>query len=217
MVVGTLGVRPRLPDPPYWRVSLDAGIKVSRGRDKTCVVPLRDNRHMGREDRMKEARRQAAANAPERDARLAAQRGALRRKTAAIGADEAQNLVSRAERDSTARFLGPNKTPAEWRLAIDIARDVTIEAAKRDHTITYGEIKFAVWQQLDMLVGYSMFANLVMSVNRKSDDVLPSSIIVHKDDGRPGAGFRPYAISQGFDEPIETSQRHVFEHFSGSG
>ena len=39
MVVGTLGVRPRLPDPPYWRVSLDAVIKVSRGWDKKGVEP----------------------------------------------------------------------------------------------------------------------------------------------------------------------------------
>jgi hypothetical protein len=59
-----------------------------------------------------------------------------------------------------------------------------------------------------------MFANLAMSVNRESDGVLLSSIIVHKDDGKPGAGFRPYAISQGFDEPIDTSQRHVFEYFA---
>lgn len=169
---------------------------------------------MGREERIQEARRRAAADAPERHGRIAAESEALRQKTAAIGADDAQRLVTRAERDPEARFLGPDKTPAEWSLAVDVARDVAIEAAKRGQTITYGEIKFAVWQQLDMLVGYSMFANLVMSVNRKTDGVLLSSIIVHKDDGKPGAGFRPYAISQGFDEPIETSQRHVFENFT---
>ena len=40
------------------------------------------------------------------------------------------------------------------------------------------------------------------------------SIIVHKDDGKPGAGFRPYALEMGFDAPLSTLQRQVFEAFS---
>ena len=93
-----------------------------------------------------------------------------------------------------------------------IARKTAIDAARRGVTITYGEIKFAVWQTLGMLVGYSMFAELAMSVNRKDDSVLLSSIIVHKADGRPGDGFFPYARRHGFDDPLATLQQRVFEH-----
>ena len=58
-----------------------------------------------------------------------------------------------------------------------------------------------------------MFADLVVSVHKKSDGVLLSSIIVHQDDGKPGDGFLPYARELGFDAPVATLQRRVFEHF----
>jgi hypothetical protein len=58
-----------------------------------------------------------------------------------------------------------------------------------------------------------MFATLMKAVNHESDGVLLSSIIVHQDDGKPGEGFLPYAKALGFDLPLETLQRQVWEHF----
>lgn len=115
--------------------------------------------------------------------------------------------------DELSGDLGPVKTPKEWERAVEIARLVTITRAKRHDTLTYGEIKWAIHDELQMLVGHSMFADLVAAVNEKSDGVLLSSIIVHQDDGRPGDGFLPYAREMGFDAPLETLQRQVYEHF----
>jgi len=172
---------------------------------------------MQREERIARARQAARERAPEITREKEAREALVRDRLAAAGPDEAQRLVSAAERAGDARFLGPDKTPAEWREAVAIARKTAIDAARRGVTITYGEIKFAIWQTLGMLVGYSMFAELAMGVNRRDDGVLLSSIIVHRDDRRPGAGFFPYARRQGFDAPLAALQRGVFEHFGNSG
>lgn len=76
-----------------------------------------------------------------------------------------------------------------------------------------GRSSGAIFDELRLLVGHSMFAELVVAVNEKSDGVLLPSIIVHQDDGKPGEGFLPYAKDMGFDQPLETLQRQVYEHF----
>lgn len=172
---------------------------------------------MKREERIREARRRAAESAPqrEREARAKAQR--LHDLVSRVGPEEAQRQVAEAGSSSDTEYLGPVKTPREWGAAVGIARDVAIQAALRRRTITYGEIQYAVYQSLGKLVGWSMFAELVASVNQASDGVLLSAIIVHKDDGKPGDGFLPYARSKGFEEPLATLQRRVFERFAGQG
>lgn len=178
---------------------------------------MRDNPLVKREDRIREARRRAAERAVERAAEARSKAARVHGEVTSLGSEAAQRRVSAAEQSGEFDYLGPIKTPHDWGTAVDIAREIAIEAARRRSTITYGEVKLAIHEMLGKLVGWSMFAELAMSVNKESDGVLLSSIIVHKDDGMPGDGFRPYAASMGFDEPLPTLQRRVFDHFSGSG
>ncbi|MFH1103714.1 MAG: hypothetical protein V1757_02035, partial [Actinomycetota bacterium] len=63
------------------------------------------------------------------------------------------------------------------------------------------------------LVGASMFGDLTMSINRKADGVLLSSIVVKRDTGKPGAGFTEFARSQGSKASLATLQKRVFKRF----
>ena len=65
-----------------------------------------------------------------------------------------------------------------------------------------------------MKVGHNSYAELAMSINDKADGCLLSSIIVTADTGEPGAGFLPFARRSGFDVPVETLQRQVFDRFT---
>lgn len=109
--------------------------------------------------------------------------------------------------------MGPVSTPHEWALGVDAARAVSIEAARLRRTITYGELRVAAYEATGMKVGHNQFAELAISINRPGDGCLLSSIIVKADTGKPGAGFLPFARRQGFDQPVATMQRHVFEYF----
>ena len=169
---------------------------------------------MNREERIEKARRMAAENAPQREAMEQQRATRIAQRLSAIGASQAQRHVTAAEQSGNAEYLGSFKTPREWDQAVELARSVTITRARRRDTITYGEIKWAILDELRMLVGHSMFAELVVAVDRASDGVLLSSIIVHQDDGMPGEGFLPYAKDLGFDLPLKTLQRQVFEHFA---
>ena len=175
--------------------------------------PTGENQGVNREERIARARRMAAENAPQREAKAHQQASRIAQRLANVGASQAQRHVTTAEQSGNAEYLGPVKTPKEWETAVEIARSVTITRAKRRDTITYGEIKWAIYDELRMLVGHSMFADLVAAVNEKSDGVLLSAIIVHQDDGRPGDGFLPFAREMGFDASLETLQRQVYEHF----
>lgn len=168
-----------------------------------------------RHERIRAARGGAAARAPDREGELRRKRECLKRDLAATDPESAQRIVSEAAMAADARYLGPDSTPIEWKSAVTIVRDVTIDAARRGETITCAAIRLAVLRDTAMLIGYSMFGRLVMETNRKDDRVLISSIVVKKDSGLPGSGFLAYARSQGFDEPLATIQRHVFERFFG--
>ncbi len=137
----------------------------------------------------------------------------LHQRLSDVGASQAQRHVAAAEQSGQAVYLDPVETPEEWDQAVELARLVTISRAKRRDTISYGEIKWVILTELRMLVGHSMFPNLMEAVNQTSDGVLLSSVIVNKDDGKPGAGFLPYARSLGFDLPVEALQRQVYDHF----
>lgn len=169
---------------------------------------------VNREERIEKARQMAAAKAPP-PAAVAQKRAArIHQRLSDVGAAQAQRHVAAADQAGTATYLEPIKTPGEWEQAVELARLVTIRRAKRRDTITYGEIRWAILDELEMLVVHSMFADLVGGVNRKDDGVLLSSIIVNQADGKPGEGFLPYAREMGFDFPLETLQRQVYEHFA---
>jgi len=171
---------------------------------------------MKREERIAEARIRGAASAESRAAQEEERAKQIHDRLVRVGPEEAQRRVSAAQLGRGTRYVGPIKTPGDWDRAVEIARDVTIEAARNRRTITYGELRYAVLDELDALVGWSMFGQLAMRVNVESDGVLLSAIIVHQSDGKPGDGFIPYARSQGFDGEVATLQRHVFDHFSPS-
>lgn len=168
---------------------------------------------MNREERIEKARRMAAENAPQREDEARKRANRLQQRLSDVGVSQAQRHVTAAEQSDNATYLGPVKTPQEWDQAVELARLITISRAKRRDTITHGEIKWAIFDELRMLVGHSMFPDLVVAVNHESDGVLLSSIIVHQDDGKPGEGFLPYAKDLGFDLPLEKLQRQVYEHF----
>ena len=177
---------------------------------------MRENRVVNREERIEKARQMAAGNAPQREAVAQQRASRIAQRLANVGASQAQRHVTAAEQSGDAVYLEPDTKPQEWERAVELARLVTITRAKRRDTITHGEIKWAIFDELHMLVDHSMFADLMIAVNQESDGVLMSSIIVHQDDGKPGEGFLPYAREMGFDLPLETLQRQVYEHF-GAG
>ena len=174
---------------------------------------MRENPLVNREERIEKARRMAANNLPRREADRQQQANRIVQRLANVGASQAQRHVLAAEQADGARFLGPTETPQQWEQAVELARLVTIARAKRRDTITYGEIKWAINDELRMLVDNSAFDDLVAAVNRQEDHVLLASIIVDHEDGTPGEGFLALAREQGFDLPFATLQRQVYEQF----
>ncbi|MCH7668876.1 MAG: hypothetical protein IIC71_06710 [Acidobacteria bacterium] len=168
---------------------------------------------MNREQRIQEARRRAKAGAGERAKERAEAEDALRERIANMTPDEAAALASGINFDSSIKALGHIATPHEWDVAVTAARVVTIEAAKRGETITYGELRVAAYEATSMKVGHNSFGRLAMETNRKTDGCLLSSIIVRASTGTPGSGLESYARSQGFDAPLDALQRQVFDHF----
>jgi hypothetical protein len=174
---------------------------------------MRDTHDVNREERIEKARQMARDRAPQREDEDRKRANRLHQRLSNVGASQAQRHITAAEQAGDTVYLGPDKTPREWDTAVELARLVTIARAKRRDTITYGEIRWAIYDELKMLIGHSLFPTLMESVNRESDRVLLSSIIVTQDTGLPGEGFLPYATSMGFDLPVETLQRQVYENF----
>jgi hypothetical protein len=168
---------------------------------------------MNREERIEKARRLAKEKAPRRDDQDRKRAALLHQRLSNVGASQAQRRVSALEQSGDVTYLEPGKTPGEWAGAVELARLVTIARAKRRDTITHGELEWAIYDEFKMLVGHSMFPTLMEAIDQESDGVVLSSIVVAQDDGKPGDGFLPYARSLGFDLPVETLQRQVYEHF----
>jgi hypothetical protein len=129
------------------------------------------------------------------------------------GAAQAQRHVTAAEQSGNVAFLAPVETPREWERAVELARLVTIIRAKRHDTITYGEIKWAILDELRMLVGPPTFDELLMAIGHESDSTPLAVIIVDPATGQPSDDFLLAIMESGFDAPLATLQRQVYQHF----
>lgn len=174
---------------------------------------MRDNLVMDREERIARARRMAAEHAPQPQAKAQQQANRIAQRLSNVGPSQAQRHVAALEQSGDAVYLGPAETPREWERAVELARLVTITRAKRRDTITYGEIKWVIHDELRMLVDDADFIALVMAVNQESDGVVLASIIVDPDSGQPSDDILLDAMERGFDLPPGTLQRQVYEHF----
>jgi hypothetical protein len=169
---------------------------------------------MNREERIEKARRLAAAHAPPSEAEAQKRAARIYQRLSDVGASMAQRHVTAAEQAADTVYVSPEEASQAWERAIQIARLVTIKRAKRRDKITFGEVKWAVFEDLKMLIDDSLFADFVVAINQEADGVLLSSIIVHPEDGKPGEAFLAYATSLGFELPLGTLQRQVYEHFA---
>jgi hypothetical protein len=169
---------------------------------------------MNREERIEKARRMAAANSPQPEEEAQKRADRIYQRLSQVGAGLAQRHVLAAEQSDTTVYVGPADTPWEWEQAVELARLITIKRAQRRDTITFGEIRWAILDDIRMLVDQSTLANLAMGVNRESDGVLLSSLIVHEDGGKPDEAFLQHAANLGFDLPLAALQRQAYRHFS---
>jgi hypothetical protein len=168
---------------------------------------------MNREERIAEARRMAAERAPSQEAEAQQRARRIAQRLANVGASQAQRHVTAAEQTGNAVYLGPVKTPREWERAVELARLVTITRAKRHDTITYAELKWAILDELRMLVDPAALEELLLAIGRESDGVPLAAIIVHPDSGEPSDDFLLATMEMGFDLPLAKLQRQVYEHF----
>jgi hypothetical protein len=172
---------------------------------------MSDTYGMNRDERIEKARRMAAEHAPGREDGLRKRANRLHQRLANVGASQAQRHVAAAEQSGTAAYLDPAKN--EWEDTIELSRLITIARAKRRDTITYGEIKWALYDELRMLVDPASWDDLLLAINLKTDGVLLASIAVHADNGEPSDDFLLAGMELGFDLPVQTLQRQVYEHF----
>lgn len=129
-----------------------------------------------------------------------------------MGPAQANRTAYLLHTDTSIPWLGPVSTPHEWSQAVAAARGVAIEAARRRQTITYGECRLAEYEATNMKVGHNQYAELTADINELGDGCMLSAIIVKADTGDPGAGFYPFARASGFDAPLSTLQRQVWDH-----
>lgn len=112
-------------------------------------------------------------------------------------------------------YLGPVATRHEWKEALNAARAVVIESARRRETIAYAELQLAAIEATGLQIGYSMYGTFCMELNHPGrDSCLLSSIVVGSDTGEPGSGLLPFAESIGFDKPLAEMQEDVYRRFA---
>ncbi len=172
---------------------------------------MSDTPPMNREERIARAREMAAKKAPA-DATTAQQQASrIAQRLAGIGASQAQRHVTAAEQSDAARYLEP--TSPEWQRAVQLARSVAITRAKRRDTITHGEVKWAILDELRVVVAAPVFEELLAAIGEETDGAPLGAIIVHPDTGKPTDDFLLAAMELGFDAPLPALQRQVYEHF----
>ena len=166
---------------------------------------------MNREERIEKARQMAAERAPGPEDDLRKQANRLHLRLANVGAPQAHRHVTAADQSGNGVYLDPSV--AGWDRAVELTRLITIARAKRRDTITYGELKWAIYDEMRMLVDHTVFDDLLLATNREPDGVLLGAIAVDPDSGKPADGFLLAAMEQGFDQPVEILQRQVWERF----
>lgn len=169
---------------------------------------------MNREERIAWAKQKAAETAADRAEQRQHDEVERAERIAAMGSGDANRIAHRLNQDTSIPWMGPVSTPHEWAQAVAAARAVTIEAARHEQTVAYGELRVAAYEATEMKVGHNQYAELAMSINDSADGCLLSSIIVKADTGEPGSGFLPFARRSGFDAPLKTLQRQVFDCFA---
>ena len=158
-----------------------------------------------------EAREMAAKKKPSSAARAQQDGTRVAQRLASIGASQAQRHVTAAEQAGGARYLDP--TSAEWEQAVQLVRAVTITRAKRRDTITHGEVRWVILDELRMLVRDSSFEELLVAIGQEGDAAPLAVLVVHPNTGAPTEDYLLAAMELGFDAPLPTLQRQVYEHF----
>jgi hypothetical protein len=132
-----------------------------------------------------------------------------------LGRSGALAEAKRLAKDDSLGYLGPMATPHEWDQALQAAREVVLETARRRETLTYAELQIAAVQASGRQIGYSMYGTFCMELNHPGQDgCLISSIIVGADTGEPGPGLLPFAESVGFDGTLAELQADVYQTFA---
>ena len=170
---------------------------------------------MTREERIVKARKMADKTKDERAARRAEEQEVLADRVASMSEPEVRTSAASINADNSIGYLAPVADPSSWHDALQAARTVVLECARRGRTLTYGELQVAAVAGSHRKIGYSMYGEFCMDLNDyEADGCLISSIIVTGDTGLPGPGLLPYARSVGIDLPVSTLQRQVFERFA---
>jgi len=154
----------------------------------------------------------ARENVPQRDEKERKVAGRLTQRLSQAG-HHRRSGTSPSPNSRATRVPGPRQDPAGVGTGVELDRLETIVRAKRRDTITYGEMKWAVYDELKMPVGHSMFPTLMEAVNHESDGVQLLSIIVTGDTGKPSDGFLPNSANIGFDLPLQNLHRQVYDYF----
>jgi endonuclease III len=168
-----------------------------------------------REDRIQRAREMAEASSDERAVQRESEAEARTIDIVSLGRSGALAEAKRLAKDDSLGYLGPMATPHEWDQALQAAREVVLETARRRETLTYAELQIAAVQASGRQIGYSMYGTFCMELNHPGQDgCLISSIIVGADTGEPGPGLLPFAESVGFDGTLAELQADVYQTFA---
>jgi len=169
---------------------------------------------MTRESRIEKARQMATETAEERAAQRESEDAARSDEIASMGTSQASSEATKLTQDSSISYLGPIATPHEWKQALEAARDVVVEVARRRGTLTYAELQIAAVRASGRKIGHSMYGTFCMELNHPGQDgCLISSIIVGSDSGEPGPGLLPFAEDVGLDKTVAELQADVYRAY----
>ena len=155
-------VCPRLIDG-IQRVPVISNRTAERPR-QPAVLPAEPVPHT-REDRIRRARKMAQVTSDERAVQREADAKARATDIASLGRSRALAEAKRLAEAESIGYLGPIATPHEWKQALQAARDVVIETARRRDTLTYAELQIAAVQASGKQIGYSMYGTFCMELN----------------------------------------------------
>lgn len=170
---------------------------------------------MTREERIAKARQMANETKDERAVSRAEEQAALADEVASLSESDVRSRAATIGADTSIGYLAPVADPGSWYDALQSARTVVVECARRGRTLTYGELQVAAVAGSNKKIGYSMYGEFCMNLNDyENDGCLISSIIVAAETGEPGPGLLPYARDLGIDLTLSGLQALVFERFA---